>query len=109
MKCKIEYSTRCVITIHDRLGGSWEYMPVYTKLQDALDDCARIIDGEEMIWKREDIENVFVTDADTGELLADCAPEHWDEDEDDEPNCGDWDYNEDFGFDPYLGCCTDDC
>ena len=29
-----------------------------------------------------------------------------DDDEEDEP---DWDYNEDMGFDPYLGCYTDDC
>ena len=27
----------------------------------------------------------------------------------DAEDLGDWDYNEDMGFDPYLGCYTDDC
>ena len=30
--------------------------------------------------------------------------------EDDDPDeCDDWDYNEDMGFDPYMGCYSDDC
>ena len=31
-----------------------------------------------------------------------------DEDLDNDEDC-DWGYNEDMGFDPYLGCYTDDC
>ena len=107
MKCEIEYATSCVITVNDRLGGSWQYGPVYHTLKDALRDCGFIIDEETTIWKREDIVSVYVTDTNTGELLAECAPEHWDDDE--EPDCDDWDYNEDTGFDPYLGCYSDDC
>jgi hypothetical protein len=29
--------------------------------------------------------------------------------EDDEEVDCDWDYNEDMGYDPYMGCYTDDC
>ena len=35
-----------------------------------------------------------------GEIVAEVA------EPDDDP---DWDYNEDMGYDPYLGCYTDDC
>ena len=35
---------------------------------------------------------------------AECVPEKSSDD-----NCGDWDYNEDMGYDPYMGCYTDDC
>lgn len=47
-------------------------------------------------------------------LITGICPSCWDgmfssgEDEEEEPD-EDWDYNEDMGFDPYLGCYTDDC
>lgn len=44
---------------------------------------------------------IAVIDMDTGEVVAECDPEisddHWN-------NCDD-----DCGYDPYLGCFTDDC
>lgn len=43
---------------------------------------------------------VLVLDLDTGEVVAEAA------EPDDDP---DWDCDEDMGFDPYLGCYTDDC
>ena len=43
---------------------------------------------------------IVCIDMDTGEVVAEAAEE--------EPDC-DWGYNEDCGFDPYLGCYTDDC
>lgn len=42
---------------------------------------------------------VIVVDMDTGEVVAEVA----------EPYDPDWGYNEDMGYDPYMGCCTDDC
>ena len=43
---------------------------------------------------------VVCIDMDTGEVVAEVAEE--------EPDC-DWGFNEDMGFDPYMGCYTDDC
>lgn len=54
------------------------------------------------------ISKITFIDTETGELLLECShseagPTAVDDWEDD------WNYNEDLGFDPYLGCCTDDC
>lgn len=43
---------------------------------------------------------VVVLDMDTGEMVAETAEPY------DDP---DWDYNEDMGYDPYMGCYSDDC
>lgn len=49
------------------------------------------------------VDYVHIINSETGELIAECHPDdHNSTDED-------WDYNEDMGFDPYLGCYTDDC
>ncbi len=45
---------------------------------------------------------VLVVDMDTGEVVAEVAEAN------DYPD-PDWGYNEDMGFDPYMGCYTDDC
>ena len=45
-------------------------------------------------------------------LISGICPNCWDkmfEQEEDENPDEDWGYNEDMGFDPYLGCYTDDC
>jgi hypothetical protein len=46
-------------------------------------------------------EDVSIIDMDTGEVVW-C---HTDDTTDD----SDWNYNEDMGFDPYMGCYSDDC
>ena len=48
-------------------------------------------------------------------LISGICPTCWartfggDSEEDAAEDCGDWDYNEDEGFDPYEGCWTGDC
>ena len=43
-------------------------------------------------------------------ICPDCWSKMWGtEDEDEDLDDCDWGYNEDMGFDPYLGCYTDDC
>lgn len=44
-------------------------------------------------------------DMDTGEVIHDC--DSWDESDPDWPDMSK--YDDDMGFDPYLGCYTDDC
>ena len=43
---------------------------------------------------------VLCIDMDTGEVVAEAA------EPDPDP---DWGFNEDMGFDPYMGCYTEDC
>lgn len=46
-------------------------------------------------------DNIRIIDMETGEVIFDWQDEHsWDE--------PDW-IDDDMGFDPYLGCFTDDC
>jgi hypothetical protein len=98
------YATSCGLTLHfhdsyDFKSAEWNEK--FTSLNDAI-TTAQIICNE--YYPREIVE-VIVTDLNTGEILAEVTP---DEPEDDEPDC-DWGYNEDMGYDPYLGCYTDDC
>jgi hypothetical protein len=46
-------------------------------------------------------DDLAIINIETGEVVWNAANR-----EDDDP---DWGYNEDMGFDPYLGCYTDDC
>ena len=47
----------------------------------------------------EGVSTVVCIDIDTGEVVTEVAS-------DPDP---DWGYNEDMGYDPYMGCYTDDC
>ena len=44
---------------------------------------------------------VVCIDMDTGEVVAEAAEP--------DPDFEDWGFNEDMGYDPYMGCYTDDC
>ena len=76
----------------------------------SLDDTLGYVDcifGDATMFHGEDVEYVHVINSETGELIAECVPDHEDPNEDDyDP---DWGYNEDMGFDPYMGCYSDDC
>ena len=48
-------------------------------------------------------EDICLVDMETGEVLWCWSEDHPDVNEED------WGENEDCGFDPYLGCYTDDC
>ena len=64
---------------------------------DALQDIC------DTLWADvEGASEIYVVDMDTGEIVASVS-------ESDYPDCACDYYNEDMGFDPYLGCYTDDC
>lgn len=71
-----------------------------------LDDTLGYVDcifSDATMFHGADVEYVHVINSETGELIAECVPEN-------EDDCDpDWDYNEDMGFDPYMGCYSDDC
>lgn len=78
-------------------------------LNDAIEYVNSIFEDVTLI-RAKFVKQILVIDANTGEILAECFPD---------PECGpteadfenenydpDWGYNEDVGFDPYLGCYT---
>lgn len=68
--------------------------------------------NEALAYAEEEIDNrqqailAHIIDAETGELYVTCS---WDDESIPEEDYGDWDYNEDEGFDPYIGQYTWDC
>lgn len=108
MNVEITYATPCECTLHTVDGESWTYNHRFTILGEAILWARKQIDESRVF----DIENINISDMNTGELLAVCTPDIVSgptavEDEDDWDD--DWGYNEDEGYDPYLGCYTDDC
>lgn len=49
-----------------------------------------------------------IWDTNTGELYVTCSADV-PEEEEEENDSSDWGFNEDMGFDPYMGCYSDDC
>ena len=111
MNVEITYSTPCECTLHTVDGESWTYNHRFTVLGEAILWARKQIDESRVF----DVENINITDMNTGELLAVCTPDtiggptavedDWDEKEWE----AEWGFNEDEGYDPYLGCYTDDC
>lgn len=102
MKIHIEnYATSFGITFH---SGNSEYdVENFGSLDDAL------AYAQEEIDVRCQATFAAIWDSHTGELYATCS---WDEEDVPEEDYGTWDdwgYNEDEGFDPYMGEYTWDC
>lgn len=101
MKIHIEnYATSFSITFHSEENGMYD-VENFGSLDDAL------AYAEEEIDVRCQATFASIWDANTGELYATC----WAEAVEEEDNCPDedWGYNEDEGFDPYMGEYTWDC
>ena len=99
MKVHIEhFATSYSITFH---SDENEYdVENFGSLDDAL------AYAEEEIDVRCQATFASIWDSNTGELYASCS---WDDESTPEEDYGDWDYNEDEGFDPYMGEYTWDC
>ena len=112
MKTTLHYSTfvtlsvyGCGITANVDLGCK--------PLNEVLDYIEHIF-NDDTIFCGKFVTHVVATDSKTGELIAECVPdkevnndvESWPTPEE---IFDDWNYNEDMGFDPYLGCYSDDC
>lgn len=105
MTCEIMYATTCKATVTDTLGDHWEYQTEFHNLKDAINWATFMIDDGAGLIHKDSILGIVIWDVNTGEVLAECTPDTPNSEE----NYEDWDYNEDMGFDPYLGCYTDDC
>lgn len=103
MNIEIMYATTCTATVYETNGSSWTYNFQFTTLKAALEWAQFQIENRPISF---DIEHIYIVDDSTAELLADCTP---DKSESFEDEYDDWDCDNDMGFDPYLGCYTEDC
>lgn len=106
MKLEIMYATFCEATVYETNGDSWSYNYQFKTLKDAIKWAQFQIEARPISFE---IKRIYISSCDTGEILAMCTPDDVDEDSSDESYWDDWDYNEDMGFDPYMGCYSDDC
>ena len=101
MKVEITYATLCSATVILKDDTSWTYNQPFKTLKEAIEWAeAQIEEHLNFI----NISHIYITDDSTAEVLAECFP-----DEDEPDDYDDWGYNEDMGFDPYMGCYSDDC
>lgn len=103
MKYHIEHHARCYgITFRDDVE-EWNCPYSFASFD------AAFAEAQEMIDDRQQALTAVIYDGDTGEIYATCW---WDDEsvpEEDYDEWDDWSYNEDEGFDPYLGEYTFDC
>ena len=102
MKTTLHYST--FMTLYVYACGMTATVDMECKPLDEVLDFVQDIFDDKTFFHGDSVEQVCVIDSKTGELIAECVPEKAFEDAYD-----DWTYNEDMGYDPYLGCYTDDC
>ncbi len=105
MKTILHYSEKMTLCVH-ALGITATIDLGCKSLDDTLGyvDC---IFGDATMFHGESVDCVHIINSETGELIAECTPDPKDSNED--AYDPDWDYNEDMGFDPYMGCYSDDC
>ena len=101
MKTTLHYSEKMTLCV--RALGITATIDLGCK---SLDDTLGYIDcifNDATMFRAECVDYVHVINSDTGELIAECEPDHPDKDD------TDWGFNEDMGFDPYEGGYTYDC
>ena len=104
MKVTLEYSTHMTLNVHT-LGMIATIDFGASTLENALDYVQSIFDDDTM-FHGDTVGCVHITDSNTGELIAMCERES--------TNDNDYDAVDDYcdyeiGFDPYLGCYSEDC
>ena len=110
MKINLTYGSSYDIKITTKTGEVFRYEIRNSPLQVAVDFVELVFDDGTAI-RATLVTQILICDATTGEILAECAPDPDYEESDFEnenynPDLG---CNEDMGFDPYMGCYTDDC
>ena len=103
MKIRYESGQICQVSVVDILDSRWT-IGKDLMIDNALECAKDIIEGR-YIFRPSQVKRVHIIDEETGALLITCFP--------DDPKPIEEDYqesfNEDCGFDPYLGCYTEDC
>lgn len=108
MKTEIMYATECAINVHFNHDSEF----AFATWREHFKTLAEAIFYAESIFDTQgDAERIIIWDTNTGEILAECTPDpNYEESNFENENYdSDWGYNEDMGYDPYMGCYTDDC
>ena len=71
MKIEILYTTSCKLTVIDTLHYSWEMPTTFEQVSKAIEMAKDIFNGE-TIWEPEQIDCIFISDINTGDLLVEC-------------------------------------
>ena len=103
MKIHIINNARSFIVSYWNDDASWEDPNPYSTID------AAVAAAENKIDVRQQAIGAHILDTETGEIYVTC---YWEDESVPEEDCGawdDWGYNEDEGFDPYLGEYTFDC
>lgn len=110
MKISLTYGSSYEIVISTKTAEVYRYNIDNAVLQVAVDFVESVF-ADETALHSELISEALICDAHTGEILAECVPDSDYEESDFENENYDsgWWYNEDMGYDPYMGCYTDDC
>lgn len=108
MKTTLTYSAPFTLIITAVNGDVVTLDAASQTLDSILEYVDMIFNDATPLFHGNGITLITVCDSTTGEIVAECRPD--DELDFDNPNYDpDWGYNEDMGFDPYLGCYSDDC
>lgn len=112
MKLTLTYGAAFELRIHTYTDENFIKEFGTGTLGDAV-NYAEAIFADKTSIRADFVADILVIDTNTGEICAECKAD---------PECGptevdfenenydpDWGYNEDMGFDPYMGCYTDDC
>ena len=102
MTATLMINAKCSMTLWND-EKTWEAPYDFSSINDALSYA------EEQIDVAQQALGATIYETDTGIVLAHCS---WDDESTPEEDYGawdDWNYNEDEGFDPYLGEYTWDC
>ena len=103
MKIRYESGQICQVRVVDILDSHWT-IGKDLMIDNALECAKDIIEGR-YIFRPSQVKRVLIIDEETGAPLITCMPDDPKPIEEDFcDNCDD-----DCGFDPYLGCYTDDC
>lgn len=110
MKINLTYGSSYEIVITTKTADVFRYDISNAPLQVAVDFVESVFADETAI-RSGLVADALICDANTGEILAECAPDpdYEESNFENENYDSDWGYNEDMGYDPYMGCYTDDC
>lgn len=71
MKFNFTYGTSCVLTVIDTISGHWDYSPTFNNVQEAFNFADDIFNGH-TAWDAKNIDVIYITDKNTGEILVEC-------------------------------------
>lgn len=108
MTTTIYYGSSFTIHVYDEYDNCITYDFTNSTLGEALKEFDMIVKNMHPLIRGEHVDHMLITDMGTGEILAECATNRSDDLNDEPDDWNDEPYDLEMGFDPYLGCYSDD-